>query len=78
MKRSESAFLKWFEAQFGKRENGSLSDEALQIQVRDGKNAQRILNERGNWDKHYRAALYAWTQQDRRLRPAKKKGARKK
>lgn len=55
-----SAFGAWFEAQFGGRNLGSVSDEKHRQIVEAGRNSERILRQRAQWDYDHRAALYAW------------------
>jgi hypothetical protein len=53
-------FAEWFEAQHGKRGNGTSSDKELRDMARSGRAAEEELQQREKWDNMRRAALYAW------------------
>lgn len=64
MKKQKWNFSKWFIAQFGKRPSGGyigkVSDEALKQFIKNGKEAERILQARSDWDKKREAVMMAW------------------
>lgn len=56
-----SEFLKWFEAQHGKKPGGSIYDMDLRNQVTAGRHAEQLLREREIWEARKQSALYAWS-----------------
>jgi hypothetical protein len=64
VKESKSEFLKWFEAQFGKRPVSEKDEIELQKEFYVSQatvlKLERRLRELRSWDCDQRAALYAW------------------
>lgn len=61
---TDSAFLKWFEEQHGKRGSPPWTDEQLRQKVLDGRYAEAELRVRVVWDSRFQSALYAWNVTD--------------
>jgi hypothetical protein len=64
----KSAFGEWFEAQHGKRLDGSAlkyTDDELRAMIRLGEVAARSLEARKLWDEKRTSALYAWQARER-------------
>lgn len=57
---SNSVFLVWFEAQYGKRPGGAVGDFDLICQRDAGRRAEMLLKERSEYDACCEASLRAW------------------
>jgi len=73
-RRVVSKFMNWFVSQHGPREQNHISDIQLAAVSQQGREAQRELDERKNWDMRMESALYAWQAS---IILAPKKGAKK-
>jgi hypothetical protein len=56
-----SEFLKWFEAQHGKRQGCIQLDYELKQAIKTGETCKAELERRLLWDEKLQSALYAWT-----------------